>query len=130
MDSFEFSNSGGRVKIGWNLKDHVVTVDAKAYGFRGHADGPVELDAFKKFAKDIVKLAKARKGQATFSSAFPGFFDVTVRSIDGVGHLGVFGSLTAKSGTEFDEDQKLQFSLHFEPAQIESAARAMRRLAS
>ena len=131
MDAIEFSNSGGKIKISWNFDgDYVVAVDAKAYGFRGHADGHVVLDEFKKFAKDIMALAKSRKGQANFSSAFPGFFDVTVRSFDDVGHLGVFGSLTAKSGTDLEENQALQFSLHFEPSQIENAARAMRRLAA
>jgi hypothetical protein len=131
MDAFEFSSSGGKVKISWNFDgDYIVVVDAKAYGFRGHADGHVVLDEFKKFAKDVVALAKSRKGEANFSSAFPGFFDVTVRSIDNTGHLGVFGSLTAKSGTTFEQNQKLQFSLHFEPSQIEDAARAIRGLAS
>lgn len=127
MDAIEFSNGGGRVKVSWKFGDsYVVTIDAKAYGFRGHADGHVTCDEFKKFAKDVVALAKFRKGLAKFSSAFPDFFDVTVRSTDDTGHLGVFGTLTARSGTNLDEDQKLQFSLHFEPSQIEDAARALR----
>ncbi len=130
MDAIEFSSGGGKVKISWNFDgDYVVAVDAKAYGFRGHADGHVVLDEFKIFAKDVVALAKSRKGQASFASAFAGFFDVTVRSTDSTGHLGVFGSLTSKSGAHLDEDQTLQFSLHFEPSQIEDAARALRRLA-
>ena len=131
MDAIEFSSSGGKVKISWNFDgDYIVAVDARVYGFRGHSDGHVVLEEFKKFAKDIVALAKSRKGQAHFSSAFPGFFDVTVRSTDSTGHLGVFGSLASKSGTDFDEEQRLQFSLHFEPSQIENAARALRALAS
>ncbi|MEO1201443.1 MAG: hypothetical protein AAFX10_01965 [Pseudomonadota bacterium] len=131
MDAIEFSSGGGRVKVSWNFDgDYVVAIDAKAYGFRGHSDGHVVLDEFKKFARDVVALAKSRKGQAKFSSAFPDFFDITVRSTDNTGHLGVFGSLTATSGTNLDEDQKLQFSVHFEPSQIEDAARALRRLAS
>lgn len=76
-----------------------------------------------------MALAESRQGQASFASVFPGFFDLAVRSTDNIGHLGVFGSLTAESGTDFDEEQKLQFALHFEPAQIDSAARALRRFA-
>ncbi|MCH9693420.1 MAG: hypothetical protein K0U72_02825 [Gammaproteobacteria bacterium] len=130
-DAIEFSSDGGKVRISWNFDgDYLVAIESKAYGFRGHADGHVVLDEFKKFAVDVVALAKSRKGQANFSSAFAGFFDVTVRSTDNVGHLGVFGSLIGKSGTNLDEDQMLQFSLHFEPSQIEDAARALSRLAS
>lgn len=131
MDAIEFSSSGGKVKISWNFDgDFVVAVDARVFGFRGHSDGHVVLEEFKKFANDVVALAKSRKGQASFSSAFPEFFDVSIRSTDSKGHLGVFGSLSAKSGTDFDEDQKLDFSLRFEPSQIENAARALRRFAS
>ena len=130
MNAIEFSSNGGKVRIGWDFDgDYIVAIDAKAYGFRGHSDGHVELGEFKKFAKDVVALAKSRKGQANFASAFPGFFDLTIRSTDSKGHLGVFGSLIAKSGTDFDEEQALQFALHFEPSQIESAARALRSFA-
>ncbi len=131
MDTIEFSSSGGKIRISWSFDgDYIVAVEAKAYGFRGQADGHVVADDFKKFARDIVGLAGSRKGQASFSSAFPGAFDVTVRSTDRTGHLGVFGSLTAKSGTDSDEEQTLHFSLHFEPSQIENAARAVRGLAN
>ena len=130
MDAIEFSSNGGKVRISWTFDgDYVVAIEAKAHGFCGHADGHVVTGDFKKFAQDIVGLAGSRKGQASFSSAFPGSFDVTVRSTDSTGHLGVSGSLTAKSGTDSDEGQTLQFSLHFEPSQIEDAARAMRDLA-
>ena len=129
MDTIEFSGSGGKIRISWSFDgDYIVAIDAKAYRFRGQADGHVASDEFRKFAKDIVDLAKSRKGQASFSSAFPGCFDVTVRSTDSTGHLGVFGMLTARSGTDSDEEQTLQFSLHFEPSQIENAARAVRGL--
>ena len=131
MDAIEFSSSGGKVTVSWSFDgDYVVAIDAEAHGFRGHADGHVVSDEFKKFAKGIVGLAESRIGRANFSSAFPGSFDVTVQSTDSTGHLGVFGSLTAKSGTNSDEEQTLQFSLHFEPSQIENAARAMRDLAA
>ena len=130
MNMIKFSSSGGRIKIGWSFDgDYTIAIDAKAYGFRGHADGHVTLDEFKKFARDLVSVAKSRKGQANFSSAFPGLFDVTVRSTDNTGHLGVFGSLTAQSGTDSNEDQRLQFALHFDPSQIEEAARTAQSVA-
>lgn len=126
MDTIEFSGSGGGVKISWGFDgDYAVAVEAEAHGFYGYADGHVALDEFKDFARELVSLAKSRKGQANFSSAFPGLFDVTVRSTDNTGHLGVFGSLTAKSATDSNENQRLQFALHFEPPQIEEAARVV-----
>ena len=130
MHTIEFSSNGGKVRISWSFDgDYIVAIDAKAYGFRGQADGHVVTDEFRKFAKDLVDLAKSRKGQASFSSAFPGCFDVTVRSTDSTGHLGVFGTLTAKPGTYSNEEQSLQFSLHFEPSQVENAARVVLGLA-
>ena len=129
MDTIEFSSSGGKVRISWSFDgDYIVAVETEAYGFRGQADGHVASDEFKKFAKDIVDLAESRKGEASFSWALSGCFDVTVRSTDSTGHLGVFGTLAAKSGTDSNEEQTLQFSLRFEPPQIENAARAVRSL--
>jgi hypothetical protein len=129
MDTIKFQSSDGKVKISRNFDgDYFVAVDAKAYGYRGHANGHVVLGEFKNFAKDIVALPKTRKGQANFSSVSLGDFAITVRSTDSNGHLGVFGSLTTISVDNVDENQKLQFALRFEPSQVELAAHTMREI--
>ena len=131
MKKIEFSNNSGRVRLCWDFDgDYIVSVLAEAHGFRGHADGHVEQREFRSFANSVVNLATSRKGEAKLTSAFPEFFDVEIRSVDSVGHLGVFGSLNFGTSNEFDERQSLQFSLHFEPAQIENAADALRKFAT
>jgi hypothetical protein len=46
-----------------------------------------------------------------------------VRAIDSSGHLAAFGTLTFQSSSERAGEQKLEFSLEFEPSQIELAAK-------
>ncbi len=130
MQGIEFSSNDGRVSLSWRFDgDYYVVIKAKAHGFRGHADGHVVDAEFKAFAKGVQDLARSRRGEASLTSAHPGLFDLTIRSVDSVGHLGVFGSLSFETVGDPKEQQSLQFSLNFDPAQIERAASALREIA-
>ena len=102
---------------------------AKLNGFSGHSDGHVVKEVFEKFAQDVGTLNKTRKGEAKFDSAYPGEFELVLKSIDGVGHLGVFGKLQFSSSSNIREIQKLEFALEFPPEQIEYAAKRLNEIA-
>ena len=130
MKQIKFSSSTGKVKIEWNFDgDYIVRTTAKLQGYSGHSDGHVIKDEFEEFAKDIVELSKTRKGEAKFESAHPGDFEVIVQSVDGVGHMGVFGQLNFSSPQNRNEVQGLKFSLEFPPEQLELAAKSLYEIA-
>jgi len=129
MSEINFSSNSGRVSMSWHADDdYYVAIAVKAHGFRGHADGHVIDAEFRAFARSMQDLADSRNGEASMKSAHPGLFELTVRSVDRVGHLGVFGSLSFETVGHPEERQSLRFSLHFDPAQIERAAGALRKV--
>ena len=131
MREIELSNDSGRVSLSWSFDgDYYVAVKVRAHGFRGHADGHVADTEFRSFAQAMQDLAIARQGEATLASVLPGLFELSVRSIDRIGHLGVFGSLSFVSAENPEERQSLSFSLHFDPSEVERAAAALREIAA
>ncbi len=124
MSRIEFSSSTGRFSLSWSFDgDYYVNMSVRVQGFKGHADGHVAAGDFGQFAQSIVVLSETRKGEARFASVVPDAFGCTVRSIDGSGHLAVFGILSFSSQAERAGQQRLDFGLEFEPSQIESAAK-------
>ena len=130
MKQIKFASSTGKVRIEWDFDgDYLVRTTAKLMGFSGHSEGHVVKDVFEQFAEDVAALNKIRKGEARLESAHPGEFELIVRSVDGAGHLGVFGKLNFTSTQNRKEIQKLEFALEFPPEQIESAAKALNEVA-
>jgi len=129
MSKIQFTSSTGKVHIAWNFDgDYLVQITAKLQGFSGHSAGHVVRENFEKFAKDVSKLNMTRKGEAKFESARPDEFGLTLKSVDGVGHLGVFGKLKFSSFSNKTEIQRLEFALEFPPEQIESAVMALNEI--
>lgn len=130
MSSIEFSGSNGNVVIRWSYDgDYYLSIEAKVQGFRGHADGHVSEGCFRKFFKDIKSLNEKRQGVADLESELPGEFEVSVHSIDHVGHLAISGQLSFRSLQERGSRQSLNFTLEFEPSQIERAEKRLNGIA-
>jgi hypothetical protein len=124
MSQIEFSSDTGKFRMGWSFDgDYHINLEVKAQGFRGHSDGHVQKNDFEMFARDLMALSETRVGKAEFQSAMPNMFECSVRAIDSSGHLAAFGTLTFQSSSERAGEQKLEFSLEFEPSQIELAAK-------
>lgn len=105
--------------------DYLVAIDAKAYGFAGHADGHVVGAAWLGFCAELGALEKSRTGEAILESAMPGEFSIRVGSLNGVGHMSVSGVLGySRSGWP---RQNLTFAFEFEPSQLAAVQLAVQR---
>jgi len=131
MSSIQFFKDGAFLKIDWQNEagdgsgDFLVSIETESDGFRGHADGHVEREEFRAFVTALRQLDRSRKGSAKLTSAMPGQFEVIVRAVDSVGHLGAEGML--KYGAGGAPEQELHFRIHdFEQSQIETAVGSVR----
>jgi hypothetical protein len=78
------------------------------------------------FTQQLSILEETRSCEAHVESMSPGELALTVKSIDGLGHLGIEGVV---GKLEFDRELKLQFSLFaFDPGQIVEFARDARKI--
>ena len=103
--------------------DYLVSIEAEAEGFKGHADGHVTGSDLRTFTDGLKELERSRKGKAVLISALPDEFQVTVQAIDSVGHMGVTGALRyTRLGCEWPV-QALQFGFDFEPNQLIEAVK-------
>ena len=127
MPELSFSAEQASIAIEWEgdgSGDFLMSVEVRADEFRGHADGHVAGADFRRFAKALEDLERNRKGAATLESALPGEFTVTVKAIDGVGHMGVLGVLRyCRPGREWPQ-QELNFAFEFDPSQLHAAVGA------
>jgi hypothetical protein len=98
--------------------DYLVSIEAEAEGFKGHADGHVTGSDLRAFIASLEKLERSRKGKARLISALPGEFEVTVEAVDSVGHMGVAGVLRYTVPGDERPSQILQFAFDFEPSQL------------
>jgi hypothetical protein len=73
--------------------DFLVSIEAEADDFRGHADGHVVGSDMRRFIEDLKRLDQSRNGKAQLSSVAQGEFKVTIQAIDRAGHMGVSGVL-------------------------------------
>jgi hypothetical protein len=101
--------------------DFLVSIEARSEGFAGHADGHVVGADWQQFVNDLWRLEKTRQGTASFVSAYPDEFNLTVRAIDSRGHMGVMGMLRYRRvGVEDWPQQQLYFAFEFDPSRLTS----------
>jgi hypothetical protein len=101
--------------------DFLVSIEAEADDFRGHADGHVTGKDLRQFTGDLKRLDQARKGKAQLISAAPGEFEVTILAIDGAGHMAISGVLSYLRPGPERPAQKLEFFFEFDPSQLHQA---------
>ena len=107
--------------------NYLVAIEASVDGFCGHSDGHVAGSDFQTFAKQCRALEESRQGVASFSSALESEFTLSLRSIDGLGHLGVAGRLHYRApGEEFA--QHLEFEFAFDPSEMQNVLRALNNI--
>jgi hypothetical protein len=103
--------------------DFLVSIEAQADGFCGHADGHVAGADLRRFTNDLERLEQSRKGKAQLVSAVPNEFEVTVQAIDGAGHMSVSGMLRYLRPGPERPHQSLGFFFEFDPSQLPQAVR-------
>jgi len=120
VTSAAISSNTGHLSLTWQYDgDFLVSVEAESCGFSGHADGHVADDEFKQFVSSLKDLERTRQGEATFSSAMPGDFEVSIRSLDSQGHLGVQGKLYfCDYGSRYGHVNQLTFCFEFDPSDL------------
>jgi hypothetical protein len=101
--------------------DFLVSIEAEADDFRGHADGHVTGRDLRQFTGDLKRLDESRKGKAQLSSAAAGEFEVTIRAIDRAGHMGISGVLCYLRPGRERPPQKFEFFFEFDPSQLPTA---------
>jgi len=115
-----------------------VEVDAQRFGFRlavevrqgtfaGAAFVWVEAREWERFVESLATVERDRRGEAIVEAMSPGELRLTVRSIDGLGHVAIEGSL-GKRGTF--QTTSLSFSaIEFDPTLLPDFLRAAREIA-
>lgn len=105
--------------------DYLVSVEARAQGFSGHADGHVAGAEWHSFVRQLEVLERERKGAAHLISAMPGEFDIEVKAVDSRGHLGVSGVLSYQRVGDAEWCvQRLHFAFGFDPSKLAAFANA------
>ena len=127
MPKVSLTADSAAILIDWHAEgsgDYVVSIEAEADGFRGHADGHAVGAAVREFVRGLIRLEQSRKGKAQLASVIQNEFQVTIQAIDGVGHMGVSGILRAGPfGPEGRPPQMLKFFFEFDPSQLPEAVR-------
>ena len=106
--------------------DLALVVRVSRDGFIGESKTWIERHGWFAFAQDLTILEGRRAGEARVVSMSPGELELTVKSLDRQGHLGVEGLVGRR---EFDREISLRFSVFtFDPSQIGPFAATARRL--
>jgi hypothetical protein len=98
--------------------DMLVSIEAQSFGFQGSAGGHVLGSEWRRFIAQLQLLEDTRKGRATFSSAYPGEFELRFSSVDSQGHLGVTGVLRDRKSVDEWRQQSLEFAFEFDPSKL------------
>jgi hypothetical protein len=129
MKSLSLSADDASLLLTWECDgsgDYLVSVEAAADGFRGHADGHVVGSDFRTFADELKRLEQNRKGIARLASAASGIFELLIESINSLGHMGASGVLQyRRPGVEYWPQQRFEFAFEFDPSQLIHAVRAV-----
>ncbi len=101
-----------------------VSVLIKSNGFRGHNDVWLDGDNFDSFCRALIELEASRHGEAKIESMSPDEFELTIGSLDSVGHIGLWG----KTGYHVMSPLKnfyhaVEFGFEVEPSQLQQAAK-------
>jgi hypothetical protein len=126
MAKVSFTGERATFLMEWNDDgggDFLVSIEAEADGFCGHADGHVVGKDLRRFTSELERLEQSRRGKAQLSSAAPNEFQVTIRAIDGAGHMGVSGVLRYLRPGPERPHQSLEFFFEFDPSQLPQAVR-------
>jgi hypothetical protein len=127
MPSITLQNGEALMSLNWDddgSGDYLVSIEAEAEGFKGHADGHVTGADLRAFTDGLERLEHSRKGEAVLVSAATGEFKITIRAVDSVGHMGVAGALRYTSPGRERPSQMLHFEFDFEPSQLIDAVRS------
>ncbi len=117
IDVVEFGGEGAPAE-----EDAYVTVKVQSSGFVGSNDLWVEGAAFKLFCTQLVELERVRNGEATLSSISPDELNLTIKTIDALGHVAVIG--TTGYGIHDSQqtyEHRVKFGFEFEPSQLAAA---------
>ena len=101
-----------------------ISVLIKSNGFRGHNDIWLDGENFDSFCRALIELETNRQGEAIIKSLSPGEFELTIGSLDSVGHIGVWG----KTGYHVMSPIKnffhaVEFGFEVEPSQLQQAVK-------
>ena len=101
-----------------------ISVLIKSNGFRGHNDIWLDGENFDSFCRALIELETNRQGEAKIKSLSPGEFELTIGSLDSVGHIGVWG----KTGYHVMSPIKnffhaVEFGFEVEPSQLQQAVK-------
>lgn len=78
---------------------------------------------FQRFCTELVELEATRKGEAKIESVSPGELELTVGSIDSLGHLAVWGKTGYHVLGTSDYYHSVEFGFEFDPSQLQRAVR-------
>ena len=105
--------------------DFLVSIEAHVDGFSGHADGHVAGAEWLQFVADLQQLAQSRKGAARVRSADPEGFELSIHTIDSLGHVATSGTLRfRRPGAEWPQ-QELAFGFAFDPSRLETVIKVL-----
>jgi hypothetical protein len=68
-------------------------IRVQSFGFTGQTSATIEVAALISFNEELRKLEDRRQGKAELSSISSREFWLKICSVDGVGHMGLFGRL-------------------------------------
>lgn len=104
------------------MGDARVLIDVRSAGFCGNNDVWVSACNLRQFCVDLLQLEKRRSGEARLVSISPSELTLVIKSVDSLGHMGIFGS----TGYDVHRDHgpahhSVSFGFEVEPDQVQSA---------
>lgn len=107
-------------------EDLLLIVVVRYGSFTGQADGWVAQPTWTHFVHELVSLEASRSGQARLASMSPDDFDLTLRTTDPAGHMGIEGKVGTRSNSH---EATLRFGLiAIEPTALPEIIREIQSL--
>lgn len=129
MPAAKLESNTGFLTMSWEFDgyDYQMSVEASSYEYRGVASAYVSAEELSAFKSSLIALEEKRQGKATLASISPGEVDITVCSIDKLGHMGVLGKLQSRVYSANGVfNNALQFEFEFDPFSLPRFVKAFR----
>jgi len=105
--------------------DARILIDVRSSGFCGNNDVWISAESFRAFCSGLVALESSRSGDVTLESLSPNELNLTISSVDSVGHFGVFGTTGHHDVREHGSTwHSIDFGFEFDPSQLATATNA------
>lgn len=122
MPSALLTSTKAFLRLSWSYDgDYYVSVEVESDGYAGHVGAHVTEPEFDEFSRQLLDLETSRKGTATLSSIVQGEFEIAIKSLDNLGHIGAIGKLrNCVDRTGLGHVNELSFGFDVDPSDFVS----------